>query len=248
MTNGPALQLKLLPNKVLEWYIKGENKLRQDLKQLDMEDHEFSLRSWDHYGVAVVKLYCCECRCFTGKSASKHLKGNITNLFSNFKKSHLHSTGHIRSYCWQKGIDFASHPQAGTTRTNPIVIIAADHKRMVEEGIATVAIVNNSIDIAKPIFQLIGDPSAAHVKCYWFKVKCLFCSNEVLQLCSPKRNLEVNLMNHVHGTVHTKMLEELKSKTSQGSALSSEHGQEREADSIFNVHRPGKLEGASLFL
>lgn len=28
VTNGPALQSKLLPNEVLEWYIKGGNKLR----------------------------------------------------------------------------------------------------------------------------------------------------------------------------------------------------------------------------
>ena len=185
-----------------------------------MQDHEFSLRSWDHCGAAVVKLYCCECRCFTSGSANKHLKGNVTNLFSNFRKIHLHSVGLIRSYCWQKGIDFACHSQARTTRTNPIVITAADHKRMVVEGIAIVAIVNDSINIAKPTFQLIGDLSAVHAKCYWFKIKCLFCSNEVLQLCPSKRNLEVNLMNHVYGTVHTKTMEELKSKTSQGLVLS----------------------------
>ena len=46
------------------------------------------------------------------------------------------------------------------------------------------------------------------MKSYWFKAKCLICPREVFQLCPPKRNLEANLMTHVHGVVHNKTLQD----------------------------------------
>lgn len=90
---------------------------------------------------------------------------------------------------------------------------------MIEEGIETLKNVNRSIDERKPTFQLIGDPNDPIMKAFWFKVKCVICPNEVLQLCPPKRNLEANLMNHVHGVVHCKSVEDFQRK--EGSALST---------------------------
>lgn len=220
-TDGPALKSTLLPADVALWYTNGEDKLRGELKLVSMEDHGWSLRSWDQGGAPVVKLYCNECRNFIGGSTGKHTKNTVTNLFSNFRKSHLNSNGHIRNYCRQRGVEFANHPQAGTTRANPVTITGADHKRLVEEGIGVMDTVNDSIDSSKPTFQLVGDPDEALMKSYWFKVKCLVCPREVFQLCPPKHNLEVNLMNHVHGILHTKAQEELSRKGAAGSALST---------------------------
>ena len=184
-----------------------------------MDDHCWSLRSWDQDGVAVVKVYCGECRGLNGGSNRKHTKSVVTNLFSNFRKSH--SAGHIRNYCQQKGLQVSEHPQAGGSRNNPIVVTAIDHRRMVEEGIGILGTVNESIDAQKSTFQLIGDPTDPVMKAYWFKVKCLACPREVFQLYSSKNNLEANLMNHVYGVMYAKTLEDLDCKSGRGTTLST---------------------------
>ena len=99
-------------------------------------------------------------------------------------------------------------------------VTVADHKRLIEEGVDIFNIVNNSIDPKKPTFELIGDPNDSIMKSYWFKAKCLICPREVFQLCPPKRNLEANLMNHVHGVVHNKTLQDLQQRK-DGVALST---------------------------
>ena len=81
-------------------------------------------------------------------------------------------------------------------------------------------IVNDSIDPKKPTFELIGDPNDTIMKSHWFKAKCLICPREILQLCPPKQNLEANLMNHVHGIVHNKALEDLQ-QGKDGAAIST---------------------------
>lgn len=84
VTEGPAMKSTLVPNDVLQWYMKAEERLRKDLKQVSMEDHDWSLRSWDQGGAGVVKLYCGECRSLIGGSTGKHTKNSVTNFFSNF--------------------------------------------------------------------------------------------------------------------------------------------------------------------
>lgn len=96
-THGEEMKSVLLPKEVLELYRRGEEKLCGDLKVQAMEDHKWSLRSWDQDGAAVVKLYCGECRSLGGGSTGKHNKNTVSNLFSNFRKSHLMSAGHIRN-------------------------------------------------------------------------------------------------------------------------------------------------------
>ena len=156
----------LLMADALEWYRKGKKRLHQDLKQVFMDDHCWSLRSWDQDGVAVVKVCCGKCRGLNGRSSGKHTKSVVTNLFSNFRKSHLNSVGHIRNYCRQKGLQVSEYPRAGSSRNNPIVVTAVDHQRMVEEGIGILGTVNESIDAQKPTFQLIGDPTDPVMKAY----------------------------------------------------------------------------------
>ena len=99
-------------------------------------------------------------------------------------------------------------------------VTVADHKRLIEEGVDIFNIVNNSIDPKKPTFELIGDPNDSIMKSYWFKAKCLICPREVFQLCPPKRNLEANLMNHVHEVLHNKTLQDLQQRK-DGVALST---------------------------
>ncbi|BBN20656.1 hypothetical protein MPTK1_Vg01140 [Marchantia polymorpha subsp. ruderalis] len=61
----------LLSKEVLELYQRGEEKLRRDLKLQAVEDHNWSLRSWDQDEAAVVKLYCGECRSLVGGNSGK---------------------------------------------------------------------------------------------------------------------------------------------------------------------------------
>ena len=128
-TGGELLKSTLLPRDVLQWYLNAEEKLRGDLKVQAMDDHVWSLRSWDQDGVAVVKLFCGECRSFIGGNTSKHSKNTVSNLFSNFRKSHLISARHIHSYCCLKGMKFHDHPQSGSSRSNPIELTVVDHKK-----------------------------------------------------------------------------------------------------------------------
>lgn len=60
-THGEALKSTLLPRDVLQWYLNAEEKLRRDLKVEAMDDHVWSLWSWDLVGAAAVKLFCGEC-------------------------------------------------------------------------------------------------------------------------------------------------------------------------------------------
>ena len=137
--------------------MNAEEKLHGDLKVQTMYNHVWSLRSWDQDGATVVKLFCRERRSFIGGRTGKHNKNTVSNLFSNFRKSHLISTRHICNYCRQKGIKFDNHRQSGSTRSSPVEVTVADHKRLIEEGVGILKIVNDSIDPKKPTIKLIGD-------------------------------------------------------------------------------------------
>jgi len=109
-----------------------------------------------------------------------------------------------------EGSSILKSPSSGNIRNNPIVLTFGDYKRLVEEGVGIVTSVNESLDREKPTFQVVGDPHDPFMKLYWFKVKCLVCPTESLQLCPPNQNPEANLMNHIHGVVHAKSVERLK--------------------------------------
>ena len=133
-----------------------------------MDDHVWSLRSWDQDRAIVVKLFCGECQSFIGGSLTNTTKITVSKLFSNFRKSHLISAWHVRNYYRQKGIKFDNHPQSGSTISNPVEVTIVDHKRLIEEGVGIFEIVNNSIDPNKPTFELIGDPDDPVMKSHWF--------------------------------------------------------------------------------
>jgi hypothetical protein len=56
------LQLTLLPTDVLENYKQCAEKLRRELESLNFADHKWDLKTYDHHGVAVVKIFCRECK------------------------------------------------------------------------------------------------------------------------------------------------------------------------------------------
>ena len=96
------------------------------------------------------------------------------------------STRHTRSYCRQKGIKFDDHPQSGSTISSLMEVTIVDHKRLIEEGVGILKIVDDSIDPKKPTFELIGDPNDPIMKSHCFKAKCLICPRKILQPCPPK--------------------------------------------------------------
>jgi hypothetical protein len=104
------------------------------------------------------------------------------------------------------------------------VITKTKHEKLVEEGIEIVEEVNSTLPEVdeKTIFYVMGDTKVEGLKfrSYWFKVRCRVCGF-MCQLCPPKKTLHMNLMNHVEGFKHTKMLDELSSSSkTSGSALS----------------------------
>lgn len=71
-----------MPKDVLQWY-KVEEGFHIVLKKVSMENHDWSLRSWDHAGAGVVKLYCGECQTLIGGSTGQDTKSFVTNLYYN---------------------------------------------------------------------------------------------------------------------------------------------------------------------
>jgi hypothetical protein len=126
----------------------------------------------------------------------------------NFKKSNLMFAVHIRNWCWRKGIQFEDHPQSQAGKDKTVVLTLANHKRLVLEGIEILDALNEDIGEEKKTFDVIGDLNSEEVRSFWFRVKCNFCG-DYFMLCPPKKNLEVNLRNHVNGLKHSKILEDL---------------------------------------
>lgn len=99
------LKSVLIGKEVLELYQRGEQKLWKELKDISLEDHLWTLKTWDKDGAAIVKLHCVECDMDFGGGSSDHNKSLVSNLFSNFMKSHIKSNRHIRNWCKRKGVD-----------------------------------------------------------------------------------------------------------------------------------------------
>jgi hypothetical protein len=105
------LQSTLLSVDVLENYKRGAEKLRRELEFMDFADHVWNLKTYDHLGVAVVKIFCGECKREIGGLGRDHSRSAIQNLFANFKKSHLHCALHIKQWCMKRDILYNDHPK-----------------------------------------------------------------------------------------------------------------------------------------
>jgi hypothetical protein len=122
------LQLTLLPIDVLENYKQGGEKLRRELESLDFANHKWDLRTCDHHGVVVVKIFCRECKREIGGIGLDDSRSAVQNLFSNFKKSHLHSALHIKQWCKKRRILYNDHPKKDGKSSKPIILTPADHR------------------------------------------------------------------------------------------------------------------------
>ena len=91
----------------------------------------WNLKSYDLKGAPIVKIHCRECLKEIGGGVGDHSKAKISNLFVNFKKSHLQSTLHIKQWCKKKKIHFHDHPKKDGNRGKPLILTTADHKSLV---------------------------------------------------------------------------------------------------------------------
>lgn len=165
----------MISKDILERYTKAEDKLKKKLAQITFEYHIWMLKSWDQNGVAVVKLWCEECKKPFGGNSCDHTKVGVTNLFSNFKKSHITSVGHVKNYCRRKGIEWKDYPQSGPEKRGKVLILTAeDHKCFVKEGLEIVEIVNAKSDSVRPLFVVVGDVNLSQIKGFWLKFKCTY--------------------------------------------------------------------------
>jgi hypothetical protein len=106
------LQSLLVQQEAIDKYKMCHARLKKELKLISLEDHVWTLKSFDNNSVGVVKLQCGECQKDFGGGSEDHRKSTIHNLFANFKKSHIMSNAHIRNWCRRKGIPWTEHPQS----------------------------------------------------------------------------------------------------------------------------------------
>ena len=97
-TEEPLLQSQTVSIEVMALYMEGEQKLRKVLKNTSLEDHEWGLKSYDHHGKAVVIVYCKK---DIGGTNGHHIEDQISNLFSNFCKSHIMSNQKFQCFSCQ---------------------------------------------------------------------------------------------------------------------------------------------------
>ena len=103
-----------------------------------------------------------------GGTDGQHTKDQISNLYFNFRKSHIMSNQHIRSWCSRKGVDWCNHPQSITKGKKTIILTTEDHRQFVLEGVDIFNFVNDSLDPTRKTFELIrGDPHSSDLKSFW---------------------------------------------------------------------------------
>jgi hypothetical protein len=202
------LQSTLLEPQILDKYLDEAEKFRKKMALICLEDHVWTLRSRDVNGLAVVRMWYHECDKEIDGSGRKagHQQYTIKNLFSNFGKSHLMSTAHVKCWCRRKGIPFELHPQSAAPKNKPAVLTNQDHRRLVQEGVCVFKSFNSAAVAGRLPFELIGDLGSADFMSFWYKVRCCFCC-EFLQLYPPKNNLQANMTNHIFGTRHARCVE-----------------------------------------
>ena len=176
------LQSKLLSNDMMENYRIAAVKLTRELQEMDFTNYLWKLKTYDQHGVVVVKILCVEYNKESGGTSGDHSWYGIQNLFTNFKKSHLHSALHIKHWCKRRDISYCDHPKKEGNSSKPIIYIEIDHKRLVEEGVSILQSVNDSISLDDPQFVVVGDVRVSQLKSFWFKVRCKI-DGELMYLC-----------------------------------------------------------------
>jgi hypothetical protein len=160
------LQSLLVLQEAIDKFKMCHVRLKKELKLISLEDHVWTLKSFDNNNVGVVKLQCGEYQKDFGGGSRDHSKSTIHNLFINFKKSHIMSNAHIRNWCCRKGILWTEHPQSSVQKDKTLILTAEDHKRAVEDGLAILDMVNKDIYAEGGPFVAIGDPAGDSIKSF----------------------------------------------------------------------------------
>lgn len=200
------LKSTLIPKDVMDRYMEVAEKVKSDLKCASQEDNGWYVKSWDHNGVGVVKIFCVECRKETSGESGNYHKTAIQNLFNNFKAKHLQSTSHIKNFCLQHDVNYLDHPQSIAAKGKAIHLTPQIHRRLVDESVRIMEEVNDSLDPSHKPFTVLGDLTHEHPKSFWMKVKCAYC-RDLLSLCPPKKKLEWNMRHHLASNKHLEALE-----------------------------------------
>jgi hypothetical protein len=148
--------------------------VRKELAVVSLDNNIWYLKSWDVYGVGIVKIYCGECVKDFGGNTDDHSNHTISNLFANFRKHYLHTNAHIRSLCRRKGLPYTDYPQSVALKGKAVILSTAEHERLVREGTDIMDNINNdseNVDGQKP-FYMVGDleSDGFMYRSYWFKV------------------------------------------------------------------------------
>ena len=125
-----AFRSSFIPAEAMLRYRASIEKLRRDLKDSNLDDHKWELRSYDEDGIGIVKLYCCECWKETGGDSGNHGKIHIQNLFSNFRTNHLHSIQHIKAWCCKYNVNYLNHPQSAASKGKTVLLSPENHRRL----------------------------------------------------------------------------------------------------------------------
>jgi hypothetical protein len=110
-----------------------------------LEDHVWTLKSFDNNNVGVVKLQCGECQKDFGGGSGDHSKSTIHNLFANFKKSYIILNAHICNWCRCKEIPWTEYSQTSVQKDKILILTAEDHKQAIEDGLAILDTINRDI-------------------------------------------------------------------------------------------------------
>jgi hypothetical protein len=198
----------LLLSKELEAkYVAAAKTLQKELDNDLYNNQVWHLKSWDSDGMAVVKMWCGECGKDFGGTSNNQSSLAICNLFTNFKKSHLKTSTHIRNWCRKRGKDYNDHKKGSSSAKKSTTMSRLQQKQAIEVGLENVKIVNASVEEGDP-FVVIGNPKDEDMKAEWFKVCCKVCGDLFL-LCPQHNNLVANLENHVNGLKHARAVEDV---------------------------------------
>jgi hypothetical protein len=160
------LQSLLVPQEAIDKYKMCHTRLKKELKLISLEDHVWTLKSFDNNNVGVVKLQCGDCQKDFGGGSGDHSKNTIHNLFANFKKSHFMSNAHIRNWCRRKGMPWTEHLQSSVQKDKTLIMTAEDHKQAVEDGLAILDMVNKDICTEGGLFVAIRDLEGDSIKSF----------------------------------------------------------------------------------
>ena len=137
----------------------------------------------------------------------------------------------------------------------PLSLTPEHHERLISEGVEILEGVNVALPDGHKKFTVLGNLTTEDTRCYWFKMKCLYC-RDMMVLCPPRKTLEVNIRNQLTGPKHMKVVEVaeqlLKEPARTGRAgrpsrsnTTSSHSNQNDLHTWFRTASSNSVEGTS---